>query len=197
MGGIPGVRRSVVASQLTVLPRLQRNLVVRKHLILMMVDHNSTRLLRRGEVIPKAAILERIVDHDRRVPQVPHQLVPVIVEVDQFLQTGQRRGEGLVQQLDGDDDVLVRRHRVFGADGLEHVEGDGDGVALLEARLGDAVARVVEAVLGAGRAVQVDPDFQADLAGPDDALVEVVGGALDIGFVVGEFVCPVCGRFIY
>jgi len=72
-------------------------------------------------------------------------------------------------------------------DGAQDREGAGDGVALLPARRG-LLARVVEAVLRAWGAVQVDDDFDADLTCPLDTLLEVVGrtfGIRRVGVVKG------------
>ena len=190
--GVSSVRRGVVADQLAMLPRLQGNLIVCKDLVLVVIDHDAAHLLRRRKVVPEAAVLKGVVDHDRRVPQIPHRIVSFVVIVRHALHAvWQCRGKRFVEQLDGDDDVFVRWHRILVADGFEDVERLSDGVAISPAGFGDAMARIVEAVLGAGGAVQVDPDFEADLAGPLDALVEEWRRAWDVGLVIGKFVGPV------
>ena len=66
---------------------------------------------------------------------------------------------------------------------LEDGEGAVDGVALLPAGFGHFLAGVVEAVLGAWRAVQVDDDFDTDLSCPVDTLLKELCCSLCIGSV--------------
>lgn len=80
---------------------------------------------------------------------------------------------GLVEDLDGDDHVLRAPGGELLGDDLEHGVRLGDGVALAPAGGRRLAAAVVEAVLRAGRAVQVDDDFEAGLAGPGEGFVEI------------------------
>ena len=94
---------------------------------------------------------------------------------------------GLVDHFEADDDVGVRVCAVFLGHGDEDVGGVLEVVALLPFD-GSSVAGVVLAVLAARRAVAVDPDVHACVAGPADGLVEECVCALEkggVGVVVG------------
>lgn len=73
---------------------------------------------------------------------------------------GEGGDEGFVEDLDANYDVLVGRLGVFLCDGGEHGECLGDGRAARPGGFSEALARVVETVLGPGRAVEVDYYFE-------------------------------------
>lgn len=92
------------------------------------------------------------------------------------------RERGLVDDFQADDHVRVHGAAVFLRHGHEHGRGAVEVVALLPEHAALA-AGVVLAVLAAGAAVQVDPDFHVELARPLDGELEVVVCALDEGRV--------------
>lgn len=76
---------------------------------------------------------------------------------------------GLVDDLDAQDHVVVGAGAVFALDLLQdRPRALRVGIPLFPAWGRAATARVVEAVLAAGDAVEVDEDFEVDLAGPGD-----------------------------
>lgn len=91
-------------------------------------------------------------------------------------------GGGLVDDFDADDDIGVHGAAVFLRHGYQHSGGAVEVIGLLPEHFAFA-AGVVLAVLAAGAAVQVDPDFHVEFAGPLDGELEVVVCALDEGRV--------------
>jgi len=81
--------------------------------------------------------------------------------------------------------------------GLDVVE-DGEGLLHVVAGLPEegvgALAAVVEAVLRARGAVEINDDFETELPGPGDCLGDVGRGAVGVGRA-GVVVCPVADGY--
>jgi hypothetical protein len=140
------------------LPRLHGHIPVREDLIFMMIDRDVLRIpvLRRQKSVPLIWLTKRILQYHSRVACLACVREALAVEsVD--VRNRQRRPEGLVQQLDTDDHVLIRGPRILAGNHLQHIE------RLLRCRTTDAAlqpsnltfrqpfSRIIKAVLTARR----------------------------------------------
>lgn len=104
-------------------------------------------------------------------------LVAGLVVGEDFIEV-EIRAEGLVKEFDHGYDVCVGGIAL--GEVFDCCDGLGDGGAGLPVDRAVAAA-VVEAVLGAGGAVEVEHDFETCAAGPADGLIEDFQLALDVG----------------
>jgi len=145
-----------------------------------------------GDGDERRRALEGIMRHDDKVRIRGHGFDGV-VRVDRPLLTDGEtiipRGRRLVDDFQPDHHIRVRRAAIF----LRHRYQDRGGAIEVIAPLPEhaaLVAGVILAVLAAGAAVQVDPDFHVEFTGPLDGELEVVICALDEGRILCV-VCPV------
>ena len=143
------------------------------------------------DVVPEAVLLERILDHDRCVADVPDGVVALLVEGFELGCAWERRRQRFVQQLDRDDHVLHLGRCVFPGHHLDDLERLLDRVAGLPSWFCRSMPRVVVAVLRAGSTMQVDPYFEIRLSSPADGLAEIAGCTLDIWLSWDEHKGPI------
>ena len=185
----------VVADVLAVLPRLHGNKAVAEARVLVVVNHDILRVVvgRGQEAVESVCLLESVVEHEdtglRELTLVAERIA-VELAGDVWVESGIQR---LVEGFNCGDDVVILGIRVLLLNLLENGQCAVDCVALLPTRFRHLLARVVEAVLRAGSAVEIDDDFHADLACPVDTLLEELRCALRV-WRVGVIERPVSNR---
>ena len=185
----------VVADVLAVLPRLHGNKAVAEARVLVVVNHDILRVVvgRGQEAVESICLLESVVEHEdtglRELALVAERIA-VELAGDVWVESGI---QWLVEGFNCGDDVVIFRIRVLLLNLLENGQCAVNCVSLLPARFRHLLARVVEAILGAGSAVEIDDDFHADLTCPVDTLLEELRCALRV-WRVGVIERPVSNR---
>ena len=145
------------------------------------------------EAIPGAGLLKGIVQYYGGVAVGSNLAVAIPIELSEAVEID-LGGQGFVQQLNRHDNILIVLPRVLVTNLLQHVERMFDVIALEELDVARQMPRVVEAILGSGRAVQVDPDLEVCRSGPSDSLLQIIGGPLNIWVAVILLKGPVSNR---
>lgn len=148
---VGGVRRDVAADELPMLGRLHGSKIIAEDLVFMVVDDHvlGVVVLRSEKAIPGLDGVEAVVEDDGGVADLADVVEAIAVVL---LGCGAAAGdvgeEGFIEELDGNDDILVGRDGVFGCDLRDYLVGEGGGVAGGPFRGAGSLAGVVEAVLG-------------------------------------------------
>lgn len=152
----------------------------RKDLVVVVVEDGEVVVGHGHEVVPVVERHECVVEDDtsRRRSGTDHVVTLIVVLFDlAHIQDG---AKGFVDKLNCGDDVVIFVGAVLVCHVLQDTESDCGVVSVLPfPRV--AKTGVVETVLGAGSAVQVDPDLEACVTGPADGSVEVLFLALNVG----------------
>lgn len=172
----------VVADVLAVLPWLHGHEVVAEAGVLVVINDDPLGVVvgRSQEAVEGVCVLEAVVEHEdtglRDVALVAVRIA-VVLAGSFWVES---RIQRLVERLNRGNDVVVVGGGVLFLDLTQNGKRTVNGVALLPARCSNLLARVVESVLRAGCAVQVDDDFDADFPCPLNTLVKELGCALRI-----------------
>lgn len=157
-----------------------------KDLVLVVVQGDVVGTAVRGheEAIPGSRTNEGIMQHDSCRAHIPYTLIPSTVEVLDLWHV-ELWAEWFIEQLDSHDNISIILSRILLANRLQNLKCLIDTITTLPARVGQLLARVVEAVLAERSAMQVDENLEASGATPADGFVQVVGGAHDVGCAEG------------
>lgn len=139
---------SVVADHLAMFPRLHCHEFRGEDLIFVMIDENILCVVVRcaENAVPGACGYEAIVQDDRSIRCVTGLVVAVAVELLERVKV-EIRAQRFIQELDGDDDVLILWLSIFCGDGFEDLKRSGNSIALLPTWASHLVAGVIEAIL--------------------------------------------------
>jgi len=141
----------VVADELSVLVWLHSSEVIVEDLIFVVVHDDVLGVVVRGgeEAVPGRGGVEAVVEDDGGVADFSDVVEAVAVVLCGCTTPARDVGEeGLVQEFDGDDYVLIGGHGVFGRNLSDNIVGEGGGVTGSPFGSAGPLTGVVEAVLG-------------------------------------------------
>lgn len=160
-----------------------------KDLVFVVIDNHTLCIvvLRSQESIEPDRVPESVVEHGRCIADSSQVVERITIELFDHVRVelGQ---EGLVEELDRNDDVLHIRLRVLVLDLLECSVGVAETIGITPAGSSCAVATMIEAILGFGCPVEINDDLQSGLPRPANSCIKIRSSSLCIwtpGFHVG------------